>query len=252
MGDRKLDAILACRVEGTRLYGKPLQFIDIERRVTILEHLVRYIRTLKSVSDICLAISEEKPNVAFAELAERQGWKYIFGHPHDVLGRILRAARTIGSTDILRITSECPFMVTSGADDLCKEHIEGGYDFSEFKRLPEGAGFEIISVKALARSWDLGGERYRAEAVSRFIFDHQEMFKLLINEPPKPLQRPEVRITVDYPEDLTFCRRVYRDLRGHERLIPVEEIIAYWDAHPDIRWEVEAIGIDWGRGRIWE
>ncbi len=252
MKDRKLDAILACRVEGTRLYGKPLQYIDIERRVTILEHLVRYIRTLESVSDICLAISSEKPNVAFAELAEKHDWKYTFGHPHDVLGRVLAAARAIGSTDVLRITSECPFMVTAGADALFREHAEGGYDFAEFKRLPEGAGFEIISVEALARSWDLGGERYRAEAVSRFIFENQTMFKLLIKEPPKPLQRPEVRITVDYPEDLTFCRRVYHDLRGHERLIPLEEIIAYWDSHPEVRKEVEAIGIDWGRGRLWE
>lgn len=252
MKDHKLDAILACRVEGTRLYGKPLQYIDIERRVTVLEHLVRYIRTLESVSDVCLAIAEGKPNVAFVELAERHGWKYVFGHPHDVLGRVLKAAGEIGSTDVLRITSECPFMFTAGADDLFWEHAGGGYDFSEFKRLPEGAGFEIISVRALERSWESGGERYRAEAVSRFIFENQAMFKLLIKEPPQRLQRPEIRITVDYPEDLTFCRRVYHDLRGYERLILVEEIVAYWDAHPDIRKEVEAIGIDWGRGRLWE
>ena len=42
MKEKKCDAILPVRVTGTRLYGKPLQLLDIENRVTILEYLVKY------------------------------------------------------------------------------------------------------------------------------------------------------------------------------------------------------------------
>ena len=89
----KLDAILACRVGGTRLYGKPLQFLDIKNRVTILEYLVRYIKQVKHVDSICLAIAEGKQNYGFAELAERHGWNYVFGSEEDMLGRIIKAAK---------------------------------------------------------------------------------------------------------------------------------------------------------------
>jgi len=37
---RKLVAAYACRIAGTRLYGKPLQLLDVERGVSILDHIV--------------------------------------------------------------------------------------------------------------------------------------------------------------------------------------------------------------------
>ena len=36
---RKLVACLACRNEGTRLYGKPLQNLDIKKNITIKNYL---------------------------------------------------------------------------------------------------------------------------------------------------------------------------------------------------------------------
>ena len=252
MKNRKLDAILACRVEGTRLYGKPVQYLDINSKLTVLEHLVRYITSLELVDDICLAISDEKPNIVFAELAEKNGWKYCFGSPLDVLARIIKAGKETGATDVFRTTSECPFMYTNGVEALFEEHVTDGYHHSRFRELPEGSGFEIINMEALITSHESGNERHRSELVTSFIFDNQSMFKLLEKDAPEYFRRSEVRITVDYPEDLIFCRRIFHDLKGYERMIPVEEIIQYWDDNPEIRKQVEQIGVDWGHGRLWD
>ena len=37
---RKLVAALACRNQGTRLYGKPLQNLDIDKGITILDYMI--------------------------------------------------------------------------------------------------------------------------------------------------------------------------------------------------------------------
>jgi len=251
MKRQKYDAILACRVNGTRLYGKPLQYLDIENQLTIIEYIVKYIKESKHIDSICLAIADGKINYGFAELAEKQGWQYIFGDTFDVLGRMLKAIDKFGAEQVFRITSECPFVYHDHLDELYEQHLEGDYDLSKFSDLPEGAGYSIMKADALRISHKKGSTRHRSELVNSYISDNKEQFKLMVRKPDEKLRRPEVRITVDYPEDLVFCRKIYRDLGGKDRLIRTKEIIDYWDNNPAIRKPMEEIGIDWGHGRIW-
>jgi spore coat polysaccharide biosynthesis protein SpsF len=245
------DVILACRVIGTRLYGKPLQLLDIEKKITILEHLVKYIKTSHYLNSVCLAISDEKENFGFIEMAEKNGWRYILGDPSDVLGRILKAVDAFDTNTVLRATTENPFVVYDLIDTLFERHRTGDYDYSMFSNLPDGVGVSLIKAEALRISHKRGTNRHRSELVTSYIFDHKDEFKLNIQTPEAKLRRPEVRITVDYPEDLIFCRKVYRDLNGYEKLIKITEIIDYWDQNEEIRRPVERIGVDWGHGRLW-
>ena len=252
MNNRKLDAILACRVAGNHLYGKPVQFIDIDRQITILEYLVRYIKGLVGIDKICLAISDQRENVIFESIAEKNGWDYVYGDPLDVLGRILKAAEKLGTTDVFRVTTESPFIYIENFSSLWNRHVTEKFDFSSFSNLPTGTTFEIISVKALQKSHEDGLDKHRSELVSSYIFDNREKFKLQIMEVDLQLQRSEVRFAVDYPEDLAFCRKVYHDLKGFENLVRIKGAISYWDDNPETRKQVELIGTDWGHGRLWK
>lgn len=247
----KLVAVIACRLKGTRLYGKPLQLIDIERDKTILESCVEYIETVKSLDEVCLAISEEPENQAFVPIAEKHDWPMGFGDPTDVLGRIVKVAEKLQATHILRVTSECPFVHAEPIDELFQSVLNENADYASLEGLPEGTGFEIIKMDALKISHDRGTPRNRSELVTSYIFENQEDFRILRPQSPALLRRPEVRVTVDYPEDLIFCRKIYRDLGGHEKLISIERVIEYWDKNAAIRAQVQGIGVDWGTGRIW-
>ncbi len=68
---RKLIACLACRNQGTRLYGKPLQNLDIVNRVTVLDYMIESVRSYGAVSEVVLGISEGVENIAFQEVADR-------------------------------------------------------------------------------------------------------------------------------------------------------------------------------------
>lgn len=250
MTEKKFDAILACRVGGTRLYGKPLQLLDIDSKVTILEYLVEYIKQIKNIDTICLAIADGKANYGFAELAEKHGWSYVFGQEEDMLGRIIKAADQLGTEIAFLDSTESPFLYYDKVDELFEQQVREAINLSSVSELPDGASPSLVDIESLRISHQHAQQRNK-ELVTSYIFDHQGDFKINMLRPEEKLRRSDIRITVDYPEDLVFCRRVYQDLRGRDRLIKLTDIIDYWDADQQRRRSVEEIGVDWGHGRIW-
>lgn len=250
MTEKKFDAILACRVGGTRLYGKPLQLLDIDSKVTILEYLVEYIKQIKNIDTICLAIADGKANYGFAELAEKHGWSYVFGQEEDMLGRIIKAADQLGTEIAFLDSTESPFLYYDKVDELFEQQVREAINLSSVSELPDGASPSLVDIESLRISHQHAQQRNK-ELVTSYIFDHQGDFKINMLRPEEKLRRSDIRITVDYPEDLVFCRRVYQDLRGRDRLIKLTDIIDYWDADQQRRRPVEEIGVDWGHGRIW-
>ena len=62
---RKLVAALACRNSGSRLYGKPLQNLDVDAQICILDNIVESLRLSQCIDEIVLGVSE-----GISELAE--------------------------------------------------------------------------------------------------------------------------------------------------------------------------------------
>jgi len=249
--NEQIDAILACRVQGSRLYGKPLQHLT-DGGITILESLIEYLKAIKSIRYIILAISEEPENEGFVTLARKYDLPFVKGDQQDVLGRMIHATELFGTEYIFRTSTECPFVLYEYADSLISEFFAGDYDRGSIDDSPEGTGFELIRTEALRISHNQGEDRHRSELVTSYMFDKQEQFRFLDRELPIHLRRPEVRLTVDYAEDLIFCQQVYAALHKEDKLIKVEQIIEFWDDNPELRKPLEEIGIDWGQGRLWK
>jgi len=247
----KFDAILPCRMTSTRLYGKPLQYIDIKNKITIIEYLVKYLKTSKYLDKVILAIADTKGNDILAEYAMKNNWEFIFGDEIDMLGRMIKAANKYNSNTIIQGSTESPFLFYKNIDQVFKTHIENNYDLSKTDYLPDGSGYAFFKVDALRKSHRNGNYRHRSELVSSYIYDNQNKFNIYSLSPENFLRRSDIRITVDYPEDLVFCRKIFRDLNGESRLIKISDIIDYWDKNRVLRKDVEEIGIDWGHGRLW-
>lgn len=239
-------ATLACRNRSTRLYAKPLQLLGHQ---TILEHLVERIRRIKRLDEIVLAISVGLENQIYVEYANRLGLKYVFGGEKDMQGRLIVAGEHASASIILRITTECPFPYVENIETLLEQHLAKNADLTVCEGLPEGTYSEIISLAALKRAHMEGEDRHRSEYSTLYLCEHPEKFRLLRVPAPQHLSRPDIRLTVDYPEDLIVCRAVVEALGQNGRYFPLEDIIAYMDAHP----ELKAVNgwIDSGHGRIW-
>ena len=64
MISKKLVAAIACRNNGSRLYGKPLQNLDVSNQVTILDNIIGCLNldiTLNSSLDKFAILSSEFP-----------------------------------------------------------------------------------------------------------------------------------------------------------------------------------------------
>ena len=246
-----IDAVLPCRNAGSRLFGKPLQPLVVGGP-TVLDSLIEYIKAIPSVRNIVLAIAEGDENEIFGRVADQHGIMSVYGDEDDVVGRMIKAADATGADYLWHTSTECPFILYEFAEELIEECVRGEYDRASQVEPPEGAGFQILKADALRISHSEGEDRHRAETVGLYIFENKERFKLLDVPLPEKLRRTEVRLTVDYAEDLVFCQTVYRSLRRGDSLIPIEQIIDFWDENPDLRAPLENIGIDWGTGRLWE
>ena len=247
----KVVATLACRVQSKRLYAKPLQLIDIENEVTILEYLVGFLKTCDGIDEIVLAISEGIENKPFEMLAREMGIQYVIGSEQDVQKRLIIAADKADGDIVYRVTTESPFIYMDTFEEILAKHIKNEAALTVIEGLPEGTYYELINLKALKKAHDQGEERHRSELCTLYMFENPDRFHLqkLRTESIK-LQRPDIRLTVDYPEDLIVVREAYKALKKENEYIKIEDIIDYLDAHPKLK-EIND-WIDAGIGRIWD
>ena len=236
---RKLVACLACRNQGSRLYGKPLQNLDIENRITILEYMISALKSYPQISEIVLGISEGNDNIVYKEIAEKNGVWYIVGSEEDVLSRLIECCEKVNGSDIFRLTTESPFTFFEAIDEAWQLHVKEGSDLTALDNLPDGSGFEIIKLEAYQHSWIKGEKRHRSELCSIYIRENKSHFKIFSIEIPIEIKRTDIRLTVDYPEDLILCRAIYKEFNYLAPRIPLIKIIDFLDRNPDLKKLVE-------------
>lgn len=237
----KIIATLACRNNSKRLYGKPLQLLE---NYSVLEYMINRIKERKEISAIVLAISEAKGNEAFVELAERNELKYIIGDDRDVLGRLIKACEYAGGDTVYRVTTESPFGYLEGLEEAIASHKEKNADYTAHAKLPDGVLFELIKLEALKISHKNGEYKHRSELVNLYIEDNPDKFVKNILPIEEKWQRPDYRITIDFPEDLIFCRKIIRHFGGDDKHIPYKDLITFLDNNPQLCAMIENITDD--------
>jgi N,N'-diacetyllegionaminate synthase len=229
---RKLAAIIACRVGSERLFAKPLQKVG---DFSILELLISQLRRSKMLDDVVLAISENPGNEVFVDFAKEQKLKFVEGDDRDVLKRLIDGAKHVNADTVLRVTSENPFIYWEGIDQLVKKHIEGNFDLSTFREIPLGSSLEIIKLDALEKSHKYGTKRHRSELCTLYINENPNKFKICRLVPKKELRRPDLRLTVDTPQDLMVSRIIYDSLGRKNWPIKLENIVKFLDSHSEVK-----------------
>ena len=230
---RRLIAALACRNNGSRLFGKPMQILLGE--TTVLDQIITAIKTFEIIDEVVLGISEGSANAPFVEVAHTHQVSYLFGDPQDVLMRLIQCGRAGKATDVFRVTTECPWFAYDMLEDLWRRHVNEGNDITVCDRLPEGLAFEIYTLESLERSHAKGSARDRSEFCSNYPRTHRDEFKVAIAFPPKELQRLDLRVTIDYPEDLVVCRAIAAACSNAMPRVPIASITGLLDSRPDLK-----------------
>lgn len=233
--ERKLVAAIACRNQGSRLYAKPIQNLNVQNGIRIIDNIISCLRTLKSIDEIVLGISEGLENEIFKRIANEKNIRFITGDENDVLSRLIQAGEIVGATDIFRITSESPFLFFEKVEEAWEIHKLENSDATLMDGIIDGCGFEIISLQALRVSHEKGESKHRSELCTLYIRENHSKFKITKLNPPKELVRTDLRLTVDNPEDLSLCRTIYSHFQELVPRIPISEIVKFLDTNPKLK-----------------
>ncbi|BDW85767.1 hypothetical protein [Roseicyclus marinus] len=231
---RRLVAVIACRSQGSRLYGKPVQNLDVSKGVRILDNIVDCLSSLPQIDEIVLGIAEGDENSVYRRFAEERGLRFVIGDEVDVLGRLVAGGRLAGATDIFRVTSESPFPFFEAVPAAWTTYLNSGVDALFLDDIVDGCGFEIISLAALETSHREGEERHRSELCTLYMRENNKRFQILRISGPPELNRKDLRLTVDNPEDLVVARAVYQAFVQQAPRIPLGHVVRFLDANPSL------------------
>jgi spore coat polysaccharide biosynthesis protein SpsF len=204
-------AIVQARMSSSRLPGKVM--LPLAGRPMVERQLERLHRC-RTLSRVVVATSTDLSDDPLAAHLEGLGVDVFRGSLTDVLGRYVGAARAFNaSSDVVRLTADCPLADPQVIDDCVRLRARLGVDYVSNGRqrsYPHGLDVEAFTLDALFAADREATEPYDREHVTPFIYRHPERFTLgaLI----QAADESRLRWTVDTAEDFAFVERVYAAL----------------------------------------
>lgn len=197
---------ITARMGSSRLPGKVLADIC---GAPLLQRLVERLISCDIPIMVCTSMNPE--NKPIRELADSLGVMHISGSENDVMERLGMAAMVLGTNTIIRVTADNPLTDPDIVKYLTKAHERLKADYTYTVGPPAGTKSEIINAKALSRLWHLVGMEERENMTPAL----KRMPKAICVPCPAEIYAPELRLTVDYPDDLERIRGIYERYDGN-------------------------------------
>ncbi len=225
----KVGFLIIARLKSTRLKRKVL--LEVAGK-PILEHLVDRLKYAKTVSQIVVCTSTNPQDDDIVHWARQSRVDVFRGHEDDVLERLYDASRVYGLDYILHITADCPFADPFYCDRMVEAYRNTGADLITAFDLPHGAYIYGIKPAALKKVMEIKDDTH-TEVWGRYFTD-TGLFHVHRLPVEKRHRRPEIRGTIDYPEDYEYLKQVFAGLYVPGRLFSLDTWIDYHDMHPDV------------------
>jgi spore coat polysaccharide biosynthesis protein SpsF len=241
----------------SRLPGKSLEPLGDS---TVLDWVVDRSRRARSVAGVVVATSTRPEDDAIADHLSGSDVRVVRGSADDVLSRYLdvisalesEAKRSAASAPnlVVRITADCPF-VDPGLIDLAVNTItEANAEYASTSldgRYPRGLDVEAVRVAALQEAGASAVAEDEREHVTLHIYRNQDRFSCVPVVAPDWARRPDLRITLDEPDDLRLLQELTAD--GSITIsAPGAEVVDYLSQRPElaaINRDVEHRNVTW-------
>ena len=232
----KTGCIVQARMTSSRLPGKVLRTLDYTNNISVLGSVVERLRSAKMLDHVVIACTINADDDPLVEYAEREGLAYYRGSENDVLDRFYNAATKYGYDNIVRITSDCPFLDPSVIDDLVTLFLEGDYQYASNcirRTYPHGLDCEILTYDVLKWMHENTSDKFYREHVTSYVTHHQDEFRIgrlaLDGE-----DYSKVRIAVDTINDYTLSCVITDFIREKKDRYSFRTVLDCFREHPYI------------------
>lgn len=230
-------AIVQARMGSTRLPGKSL--MPVWSNLSVLELLLVRLRQAKALDGVVVATTQERRDDAIAEVCSSGSVACFRGPTDDVLRRFALALGQHPAQAVVRVCADNPLVDPQQVDALVRFFWENRCDIAYNLRpesgFPDGVGAEILSAATLRRLDCEAMEPTHREHVTTYLYERPGEFRVLPMSAPLSLRRPDIRLDVDYEEDLAFLKALCQRLPNWSApLWSTAEIIATLDRCPHL------------------
>lgn len=227
-----LAVIIQARAGSSRLPRKVLEQLG---RKTVLARVIERCQRIPSADHVVCAIADGDGNDAVADEARAAGARVFRGSETDVLARYAGAAREVGASSVVRITSDCPFIDPEMVEQVIALQAETGADYANntlMPGFPRGLDCEVFPAAWLFRADETATADEDREHVTRWIRNSSTVKRACLKGPGG--DAGQWRWTLDYAEDLDFCRAVYACAGEAVACMDFPELAALCRAHREL------------------
>jgi spore coat polysaccharide biosynthesis protein SpsF (cytidylyltransferase family) len=196
--------VLQARMSSSRLPGKALLSIGAR---TLIGHCLARLR-ISGAAPVLLATTTNQEDDVLVATAARYGVPSFRGPADDVLSRFVLAAQSVGACFVVRATADNPAVDIGGPNRVLAALRSTNADHVIEDGLPYGGAVEGVRVDALVRASRLATTAADREHVTPWIRRDRTRFTAVQIPAPACVRRPELRVTVDTIDDLTFMQDV--------------------------------------------
>jgi spore coat polysaccharide biosynthesis protein SpsF (cytidylyltransferase family) len=213
--------------------------------------------------EVVVATTRSPADDAACRVAESLGAACVRGPADDVLARYLQATADLDEIDlVVRATADNPVYCPRRTAGIVQTHLARSADYTCIERLSYVVP-EVIRVGALRAMAKVVHEPYCREHVTPFFRAEANLrpsspgrggvdrdlaareidpahkrwaalpsnFGFRVEQLPADWEglRPDVRLTVDWPQEYELMAAMFDDLAHNEPLFPLEAAYAWWD-----------------------
>jgi spore coat polysaccharide biosynthesis protein SpsF len=174
---------------------------------------MRVMEALKPVhADAFVLATDAESAPFFEEEAAEAGFSLLVGPRDDVLERYRMAIEASAADQVIRATGDNPLVSAELANLLIERGDLLPSDYAAFDGAPLGSGVELVSAAALKEAAAEANDPYEREHVCPFLYHRPERFKIDRPKAPAPFHAPDVRLTVDTPEDYRAVNAIFENI----------------------------------------
>ena len=213
-----IDIFIPVRLESKRLPKKHLEIIN---GITLIEHLVNRLKKVKKIGKIIICTTNKNADNELVDFLIQKNILYFRGSEKDILKRFIDAAEQFGTDIIIDIEGDKLYTEPKFVDNIISEIENNDYDFiigndsSDVfnpNYLFHGIIPTAVKVSALKKIYLLTNHQNKETGYKEIFINSDNINKKFYVFNSKLEIPSELRLTIDYPEDITFAKEIFKYL----------------------------------------
>lgn len=225
--------VITVRLSSSRLPQKALLPLAGKR---VIDHVIERAKVslAKGLSHVVVCTSTESGDDALEQIAKEHGVDCFRGSLSDKIDRWRGAAEKFNADYIITIDGDDLFCDPELIAAAISQVEKNGADVvtADTPDYACGAFTHAIATKAIQKICEVK-DTTDTEMTKPYLIE-SGLFKVELLDVDPVFKNPGVRLTLDYPEDYEFFKKVFEGMGMVENTVPLRDILVFLESHPDV------------------